>query len=107
MIKREQLIEAWMDITSENTPEEFEKLIWDWLNTHYYSDVLEYLQLIINELWLSFWINELWEYGTIAYQEWQAADWERRINHIWNVAMQYDSIDKLLEELNKFEEQCN
>lgn len=98
MITREKLIEVWMDCTWTDTPEEFEELILEWLSTHYYSDVIEYLQNIITKLELSFWIEELIDWWTIAYYE-----SNKRIIHIWDMSMSYDSIDELLNELNEFE----
>lgn len=103
MITREQLIEAFIKELSEETLEESLESFNEWLD---YSVKIESIQSIINELWLSFWINELVLYGTIAYYENKNEEWAYRINHIWTPAMQYDSIDELLNELNKFEEQC-
>ena len=98
MITREQLIEVWMDVTWEDTPEAFEWIIWNWLNVYYYSDVVEYLQYIIHKLKLNFRIEELNNYWTISYYE----KWDKII-HIWDMKMEYESIDELLTELNTFE----
>ena len=99
MITREQLVTIWMDVTWTDTEQEFEELISKWLDTHYYSDVLEYMQLIVEKLWLSFWIEELSNKWAIAfYEKWNT------IIHIGYPDMSYDSINDLLHELNTFED---
>ena len=102
MITREQLIKEFLNELSEEdiyiALYEFNEL-WYWCR-------IEALSYIIDKLNLSFKIDELLNYWAIAYQEWEAANWEYRINHLWDLDMEYNTIDKLLEELNYFEEQC-
>lgn len=98
MITREKLIEVLSRIFSENTEEKITDELKDMNIFLDYSDKIETFQDIITNLKLSFNISELSDWWTIAYYE-----KNKRIIHIWDMNMSYESIDELLNELNTFE----
>ena len=106
MITRQQLIDAVISYWAADNEKEVIEYITSWNTIFDYSDWVLDIQMIITELWLSFYISELIEYWTIAYQERQLLDWEYRLFHLGNLTMNYESIEELIDELNKFEEQC-
>lgn len=102
MITRKQLIDATISCWAADNEEEVIEYITSLNNTFDYEDITNAIQMIITELELSFYISELSSYWAIAYYEYYK-DWEYGIIHIGNPNMTYNSIEELVDELNKFE----
>lgn len=102
MITRKQLIDATISCWAADNEEEVIEYITSLHTVFDYEDRTNAIQMIINELQLSFYVSELCSYWTIAYHEYYK-DWEYRIIHIGNPDIVYNSVEELLDELNKFE----
>ena len=102
MITRKQLIDATISCWEADNEEEVIEYITSLNKTFDYEDITNAIQMIITELELSFYIAELSSYWAIAYYEYYE-DWEYGIIHIGNPNMTYNSIEELVDELNKFE----